>query len=59
MEKIRETLLRHKGVLVTDFDGTLTLSGSSLHAAVKVLGPDSGLARRAGSFVSHSWKAAF
>lgn len=45
MEKIRETLLRHKGVLVTDFDGTLTLSGSSLHAAVKVLGPDSGLAR--------------
>ena len=45
MEKIRETLLRHKGALVTDFDGTLTLSGSSLHAAVKVLGPDSGLAR--------------
>ena len=45
MEKIRETLLLHKGALVTDFDGTLTLSGSSLHAAVKVLGPDSGLAR--------------
>ena len=45
MEKIRETLLRHKGALVTDFDGTLTLSGSSLHAAVNVLGPDSGLAR--------------
>ena len=39
MEKIRETLLRQKGALVTDFDGTLTLSGSSLHAAVKVLRP--------------------
>lgn len=45
MERIRKALLRNSGVLVTDFDGTLTVSGSSLHAAVHVLGADSGLAR--------------
>lgn len=45
MERVRKALLRNSGVLVTDFDGTLTVSGSSLHAAVHVLGADSGLAR--------------
>lgn len=37
-------MLRNRGILVTDFDGTLTLSGSSLHGAVYVLGKTSGLA---------------
>lgn len=45
MEKIKKALSRSRGILVTDFDGTLTLSGSSLHGAVHVLGEDSGLAR--------------
>ena len=44
MEKIKKALSRSRGILVTDFDGTLTLSGSSLHGAVHVLGEDSGLA---------------
>ena len=37
-------MLRNRGILVTDFDGTMTLSGSSLHGAVYVLGKTSGLA---------------
>ena len=44
MEKIKKALSRSRGILVTDFDRTLTLSGSSLHGAVHVLGEDSGLA---------------
>lgn len=44
MNRIKEGLLRSRGILVTDFDGTLTLSGSSLHGAVHVLGKASGLA---------------
>ena len=44
MNRIKEELLQNRGMLVTDFDGTLTLFGSSLHGAVHVLGETSGLA---------------
>ena len=44
MNRIKEELLQNRGMLVTDFDGTLTLFGSSLHGAVHVLGENSGLA---------------
>ena len=44
MNRIKEELLQNRGMLVTDFDRTLTLSGSSLHGAVHVLGENSGLA---------------
>ena len=44
-KKILELLQKTDGVLVTDFDGTLTRSGSSLHQAAKVLGENSSLAR--------------
>lgn len=38
---VQEALARKDSVLITDFDGTLTTSGSSMHTAVKVLGEDS------------------
>lgn len=45
MDKIRKALAQNRGTLVTDFDGTLTLSGSSLQAPVRVLGENSALSR--------------
>lgn len=44
MKGIEEALLEKECLLAADFDGTLTLSGSSMYAAVHVTGPGSGLA---------------
>lgn len=41
MKKVWESLKAEKSMLVCDFDGTLTVSGSSMHAAAKILGAES------------------
>lgn len=41
MKKVWESLEAEKSILVCDFDGTLTVSGSSMHAAAKILGAES------------------
>ena len=40
MEKVWEALQEENRILVCDFDGTLTTSGSSMHGIVRVLGED-------------------
>lgn len=45
MKKVWEALQAEHSILVCDFDGTLTTSGSSMHGIVRVLGEDAPLSR--------------
>lgn len=56
MNKIRQALEGDETVLVTDFDKTLTLSGSSLNSVGHILGKEGGFsAERNGLFEKYGW----
>lgn len=56
MKEILQILEEKNTVLVTDFDKTMTLSGSSMNSVVNVLGKDSGFAEgRNELFKKYGW----
>ncbi|MBS6397996.1 MAG: haloacid dehalogenase-like hydrolase [Clostridiales bacterium] len=56
MKKVWEALEKGPGMLICDFDGTLTMGGSSMHAAVHILGPESAYSKeREALYERYGW----